>query len=413
MGISDRLKNIKSSPSIVEEMPFNDFITEALTKKISSIPVWYDYDYSKQFELILNFLDNKLNTEFEDLHLSEIEKKEIAEEFLKNNRGFGILDKVLADDYIEAVIVNSSGSVLILQNGKYVKSDLVLNSLQCKEIISRFKPEQPVTVVCQDDLQITLISPPVSDNMIIIKKIKVVTENLSDLTAQGDITLEIENYFKHLLKARKNILITGEDVDLLSEFAQVLINSVDYSSRVVLIEDNMPIRTAFDNVSVFSVSSLEQKEFASLLNTVRNLRPDNLVTSFYDVQKLAFYYLNTDELAKGLVTIVSTKGVSEVISKLTEISLKSSKCTEKQAKLKLSSIYDNIVHITKCDDKNYCLSSVMEVSSKKTSSLVTDEVIRYLDGVYVQDLGGVGAFDDDEASVNELHSDTFLERLRK
>ncbi len=413
MGISDRLKNIKSSPNIVEEMPFSDFITEALTKKISSIPVWYDYDYSKQFELILNFLDNKLNTEFEDLHLSESEKKEIAEEFLKNNRGFGILDKLLADEDIDAVIVNSSGSVLILQNGKYVKSDLVLSSLQSKEIISRFKPENPVSVICQDDLQITLISPPVSNNMIILKKIKAVTENLSDLTAQGDITFEIEDYFKNLLKSHKNILITGEDIDLLGEFAQVIINSVDYSSRVALIEDNMPIRTAFDNVSVFSVASLEQKEFVSLLNTVRNLKPDNLVTSFYDLQKLAFYYLNTDELAEGLVTIVPAKGINEVISKLTEISLKASKCTEKQAKLKLSSIYDNIVHITKCDDKNYCISSVMEVSSKKTSSLVTDEVIRYLDGVYVLDLGEAAVFDDDEASENELHSDTFLARLKR
>ncbi len=413
MGISDRLKNIKSSPNIVEEMPFSDFITEALTKKISSIPVWYDYDYSKQFELILNFLDNKLNTEFEDLHLSESEKKEIAEEFLKNNRGFGILDKLLADEDIDAVIVNSSGSVLILQNGKYVKSDLVLSSLQSKEIISRFKPENPVSVICQDDLQITLISPPVSNNMIILKKIKAVTENLSDLTAQGDITFEIEDYFKNLLKSHKNILITGEDIDLLGEFVQVIINSVDYSSRVALIEDNMPIRTAFDNVSVFSVASLEQKEFVSLLNTVRNLKPDNLVTSFYDLQKLAFYYLNTDELAEGLVTIVPAKGINEVISKLTEISLKASKCTEKQAKLKLSSIYDNIVHITKCDDKNYCISSVMEVSSKKTSSLVTDEVIRYLDGVYVLDLGEAAVFDDDEASENELHSDTFLARLKR
>lgn len=413
MGISDRLKNIKSSPNIVEEMPFSDFITEALTKKISSIPVWYDYDYSKQFELILNFLDNKLNTEFEDLHLSESEKKEIAEEFLKNNRGFGILDKLLADEDIDAVIVNSSGSVLILQNGKYVKSDLVLSSLQSKEIISRFKPENPVSVICQDDLQITLISPPVSNNMIILKKIKAVTENLSDLTAQGDITFEIEDYFKNLLKSHKNILITGEDIDLLGEFAQVIINSVDYSSRVALIEDNMPIRTAFDNVSVFSVASLDQKEFVSLLNTVRNLKPDNLVTSFYDLQKLAFYYLNTDELAEGLVTIVPAKGINEVISKLTEISLKASKCTEKQAKLKLSSIYDNIVHITKCDDKNYCISSVMEVSSKKTSSLVTDEVIRYLDGVYVLDLGEAAVFDDDEASENELHSDTFLARLKR
>ena len=157
MGISDRLKNTYNLPSIVEEMPFSDFITEALTKKISSIPVWYDYDYSKQFELILNFLDNKLNSEFEDLTLTDSEKRQIAEEFLKNNKGFGILDKLLADKSVEAVMVNSLGSVFINKGGQYIKTDLIMSSAQFAEIESRFKQTGALTRICQDNLVITIL----------------------------------------------------------------------------------------------------------------------------------------------------------------------------------------------------------------------------------------------------------------
>ena len=90
MALKDRLKNvnISTTPKIVEETSFTEFIADALSQKVAAIPVWYDYDYSKQFELILNFLDNKLNSEFEDLSLSELEKKAIAEAFLKNNNAF-------------------------------------------------------------------------------------------------------------------------------------------------------------------------------------------------------------------------------------------------------------------------------------------------------------------------------------
>ena len=171
MGISDRLKKFENTPDIVEETPFSEFITEALTRKISSIPVWYDYDYSKQFELILNFLDNKLNTEFEDLHLSESEKKEIAEEFLKNNKGFGVLDKLLSDNTVEAAAVYPSGAVYVRKDGSFIKTELILSRGQVRDILARFNSENPLAKSVEDNLVVTVIRPPVADNMIIIKKI--------------------------------------------------------------------------------------------------------------------------------------------------------------------------------------------------------------------------------------------------
>ena len=42
VGISDRLKRFEHKPDIVEETSFNDFVSEALSRKIASIPVWYE-----------------------------------------------------------------------------------------------------------------------------------------------------------------------------------------------------------------------------------------------------------------------------------------------------------------------------------------------------------------------------------
>lgn len=412
MGISDRLKRFEHKPDIVEETSFSDFITEALSRKIASIPVWYEYDYSKQFELILNFLDNKLNSEFEDLSLTDAEKREIAEEFLKNNKGFGILDKLLSDKDVDAVMVNSLGSVFVNKGGKYVKTDLVMSSAQFTEVESRFKGGGALTRVCQDNLVITFLKAPVADNMIFIKKIREVFDNLSDIVDDGIITEEVKIYLSGLLNDKKNIIITSSENDILNEFAQVLINSVKDSDRVAVIEDYMPFRALADNVSVFSVSSLKELEWKYILESVKELKYDYTVTALSDYEKFSSSYINAEEFSQGLITLVPAKNITEVSLKLNDVVQRSLKCTEKQAKLKLSSLYDVIIQLDKLENNKYCLSSVMEISSTKSSSLVMDEVVKYLDGLYVLDLPE--SFCDGEEVRNDgKSSKTFRSRLKK
>ena len=412
MGISDRLKRFEHKPDIVEETSFSDFITEALSRKIASIPVWYEYDYSKQFELILNFLDNKLNSEFEDLSLTDAEKREIAEEFLKNNKGFGILDKLLSDKDVDAVMVNSLGSVFVNKGGKYVKTDLVMSSVQFTEVESRFKGGGALTRVCQDNLVITFLKAPVADNMIFIKKIREVFDNLSDIVDDGIITEEVKIYLSGLLNDKKNIIITSSEKDILNEFAQVLINSVKDSDRVAVIEDYIPFRALADNVSVFSVSSLKELEWKYILESVKELKYDYTVTALSDYEKFSSNYINAEESSQGLITLVPAKNITEVSLKLNDVVQRSLKCTEKQAKLKLSSLYDVIIQLDKLENNKYCLSSVMEISSTKSSSLVMDEVVKYLDGLYVLDLPE--RFCDGEEVRNDgKSSKTFRSRLKK
>lgn len=205
MALKDRLKNvnISTTPKIVEETSFTEFIADALSQKVAAIPVWYDYDYSKQFELILNFLDNKLNSEFEDLSLSELEKKAIAEAFLKNNKGFGILDRILANDKVLSVTVNPLGSVYIETLNGYEKTDIVLTNKQFSDISKRFSQSSAVVKTRQDNLLVTIIKPPVADNVLIIKKINDVLDDLSDLTECGILTSELEAFIRYLINSKK------------------------------------------------------------------------------------------------------------------------------------------------------------------------------------------------------------------
>ena len=388
MALKDRLKNvnISTTPKIVEETSFTEFIADALSQKVAAIPVWYDYDYSKQFELILNFLDNKLNSEFEDLSLSELEKKAIAEAFLKNNKGFGILDRILANDKVLSVTVNPLGSVYIETLNGYEKTDIVLTNKQFSDISKRFSQAGAVVKARQDNLLVTIIKPPVADNVLIIKKINDVLDDLSDLTECGILTSELEAFIRYLINSKKNIILSGKDSDCINYFIQVLLNSISPLNRVSVIEDNYLYNTNLDNVSVFSADTLNNCEYESLLKTIFSISPDYIIAQIEDYNKFLSYYMHTDNLNNGLITQLRALSISDASNKLVNMATIAMKSTEKLAKLKLSQSYDYIIYVDRQHDNSYILSSIMEVTSSKTSSLVLNEVVKFVEGMYVLDL---------------------------
>lgn len=388
MALKDRLKNVNISakPRIVEETSFTEFIADALSQKVAAIPVWYDYDYSKQFELILNFLDNKLNSEFEDLSLSESEKKAIAEAFLKNNKGFGILDRILANDSVLSVTVNPLGSVYIETVKGYEKTDIVLTNKQFSDISKRFSQAGAVVKARQDNLLVTIIKPPVADNVLIIKKINDVLDDLSDLTECGILTLELEAFIRYLINSKKNIILSGKDSDCINYFIQVLLNSISPLNRVSVIEDNYLYNTNLDNISVFSADTLNNCEYESLLKTIFSISPDYIIAQIEDYNKFLSYYMHTDNLNNGLITQLRALSISDASNKLVNMATVAMKSTEKLAKLKLSQSYDYIIYVDRQHDNSYILSSIMEVTSSKTSSLVLNEVVKFVEGMYVLDL---------------------------
>lgn len=415
MGLSDRLRdnNISNTPKIVEEVAFSEFITDALYQKISTIPVWYDYDYSKQFELILNFLDSKLNNEFEDLKLTDSEKKSIAESFLKSDNGFGILDSLVAADDVVAVNVNSYGSVYVERKSGIEKTDVILSKKQFDDIALRLKCTSSVNRLRKGNFLITLLKPPVANNVLSIRKINDEYRTLNDFVSSGVLTLDLINFIKFLLSSKKNIIVAGKNPNLLGDFLQILINSIDESNRIVLLEDSGLYRTNLDNVSVFSTLAIKDFEYEYLLKLIAELNPDYTLSQLEDYDKLLRYYQTLDTNHKGLITQMKAVSASDLSNKLVNLGLSALKSTEKQAKLKASSIYDYIIFLEEDIEKTFVISSILEVSSTKTSALVLNEVVKFVEGLYVLDLPE--SFQDDyiEACADQTYNqNSFLARLK-
>ncbi len=397
MGLSDRLKKFDNvneyepASDRIEtfeedsDFDFGDFIMESLSKKAASVPVWFEYDYDKKLELVMSFLDNKLTSEFEGLVLSDEDKKTIAKEFLKTNYGFGILDRVLAKENVSAVTVNSSGVVYAKSHDGFKKTSYTITKEQLEALIKTFNAETPVAKSKRNDFRVTILRPPVCLDTLIIRKIKNISDNLDILTKKSIINPELEYFLKTVLSERKNLLISSVNDEDLCWFIQVLLNSVSDDARCAMLEDNGLFPDTSENVALFSAQQIEDFDYEYLISTVEDLDFDFSASQINDLKKFSSYYLKQENSKSGLLTGMHAQTPADAASKIITSTTASLKCTEKQAKTKLSSIYDYAIHIEKFED-TYRIASIMEITSTKSSSLVMNELVRFVDGEYFLDL---------------------------
>ncbi len=413
MGFSDRLKKFEVSENIenivqnsdcdevfLQEPPnLHDFLLDALSAKAASVPVWYEYSNEQKEELILNFLDNKICAEFEGFTISDEEKRQIAEAFLKSDFGFGALDRILAKAETSALSVTSSGQVYVQTEKGTKKSDLILDKIQFEDIISRFEADGPVSKFRLNDFQITILKPPVSEITLIIRKVKNIKYDLPALSAKNIIAPELCEFLKHLLSEKKNIIISSFEQKYVFEFLQILLNSIDENSHCCFIEDCETIANRYENVSVFSLRRCGESDCEEILSVIEDMNFDYTAALIKDYKKFAGYYMTNDNTKSGLLTGIRALNTSDAVSKLTSVAANALKSSEKLAKLKLSSTYDYLIHLDKYEDSGFRIASIMEITSTKSSSLVTNEVAKFVDGLYVLDLPEDFYLTEDSATV--------------
>lgn len=141
MTLQDRFKKFEQPQSTNSGIvPFEDFVIKSLFEKISTIPVWYDYSRDEQKQLIKNFLEKKINTEYKDINLTEQYKQKIIDDFLASMKGYGILDYYIAKKDVIAVIVKPSNEILLQKNNSIIEnSGSVLNKELKEAITKRFE----------------------------------------------------------------------------------------------------------------------------------------------------------------------------------------------------------------------------------------------------------------------------------
>ncbi len=109
-----------------------------LIEKVNSTPSWSTYSDNEQKDLIRQFIEGQLNTNFRSVPLNKTERDKLIKEIIQEAKGFGPLDPLLEDPTISDILVNGAKNIYVEKNGKLYKTSIVFkDNNHLKNIIER------------------------------------------------------------------------------------------------------------------------------------------------------------------------------------------------------------------------------------------------------------------------------------
>ena len=235
-------------------------------------------------DLILQSID--YNTK--DLNLSNAEKTYLYNLADNEINGYGPLTEIMKDNAVKTIMVNSPNDVYIETEAGYIKENNI-SFINDEHIVKTIKKLiEPLNIELNSSLlntklkdgsKLSAILPPLTINpVLMIKKYNHDIASLEDLIRLGTITPYMATYLDTAVKANLNILTVGFDETGKSIFIDALSNSVDNTSRVVVIDPNNNL-----NILKEHLITLSNEEKYNMINIASSLNANYILIS--DVTK--------------------------------------------------------------------------------------------------------------------------------
>ena len=204
-----------------EYVQLKERIHSLLIEKVNSTPTWINFTDEEQKELIKEFIDNQLETNFKTVPLNRVEKERLIREIVQETKGYGPLDPLLKDPNISDILVNGAKSIYVEKNGKLVKTPVTFkDNNHLKNIIERIvskvgrridEKSPMVDARLPDGSRVNAIIPPLAIDgpSLSIRKFKGDAGSLKSLLKWGSITVEMAEFLATIVKSRANIVISG------------------------------------------------------------------------------------------------------------------------------------------------------------------------------------------------------------
>lgn len=392
MSVSERLKKFdiyineeqETQPDTPELAALCSELNKALSKKIAAIPIWFNYTQEEQKELILNFLNTKLNEQFSEIKLTASEKERISREFFESIYGFGSLDFLIAQKEISKIFVNSPTDIYTEVLGCIEKADVTIDRRQFESLINNLTElsgkNSSVITFRFNNLLVTILKEPVCSEKLILKKVADTNFDFSFFERRDILTEDISKFLRTLLNSKKRILISSPVQCGKTAFLNSFINEIPNPARIMLFEEGALINTKNNSITRFDVEGLSEKERRDLITAALYYKPEFI---FSDINNIGFNIEITDLAVEnfGFVSTVRANSITEAVSFYTSVLVSRLKCTEKLAKIQLAKDIDYIIQLQK-NDEYFNISSIVEVNANKAGTPVLNEVLTFKSGEY-------------------------------
>lgn len=273
----------------------------------------------------------------ENIVLPRVERQRLFEQIAAEILGYGLLEPLLNDPSVTAVMVNGPKNVRVEREGRIERVDARFESDEhVMQIIDRIvaplgrridERSPMVSVRLPDGSRASAVVPPISLSgpLLTIRKFARIPLTLENLIAYGSITPEAVEFLQACIHSRLNILISGNTSSGKTTLLNILSGLIPPAERVVTVENVAELQIRLEHVLALEARppNLEGRGEVSIQDLVVNcshLRPDRIIMGrlypgMYEPMVLA------TNLCSGFLSTIPAESPRQAISQLEQLAL--------------------------------------------------------------------------------------------
>lgn len=322
--------------------------------------------------------------------------KNIVKDLFNEYRGLGILDKLLEDENINEIMINSFDNIFLEKNGQLIKSEYVFsNSDQYMRIIQKIVSDSGrevnisnpiVDTILYDGSRANIVLNPISkDNpCVTIRKFSKENLTMKDLVNFGTIHEEASLFIKNLIKSKYNILIGGGTSSGKTTFLNAVSEFIPENERIVTIEDSRELKL----IGKKNWISLESRQannsnkgeitIKALIKNSLRMRPDRIIVGEVrsDETLDMLQAMNTGH--EGSLSTAHANNSKDMISRLETMVLRSSDLIPLEAvKRMINSSIEIIIQLNRINLSKRRVVEISEVLQGEKGETLINLIFKY------------------------------------
>ena len=327
--------------------------------------------------------------------LNLLERTQLVSDVLDELLGLGPIEPLLKDPTITDILINGHKNVFVERYGvlertaaRFKDDRHLLRIIQ--KIVSavgrRVDESSPlVDARLADGSRINAIIPPlaVDGPCLSIRKFAKVPINLSRLVEIGSVPDEVGEVLKAVVRARRNILISGGTGSGKTTLLNAMSAFIDGKERIVTIEDSAELQLQQEHVARLETrppnieghGEVAQRE---LVKNALRMRPDRIIVGEVRAGE-AFDMLQAMNTGHdGSMTTVHANTARDALARVEQmIGMSGIDIAPRAARAQIASAINVIVQVGRLSDGRRKLMSLSEITGMEGEVITMQEIFRF------------------------------------
>ena len=410
MSLKDRL-NSSAKKSVINtddiqtgvfmnELPLSEEFSDLKEKlhallidKVNTTPNWSQYSDVEQKNLIRQFIEYQISTNFRSTPLNKIERDRIIRELIHEAKGFGPLDPLLSDPSVSDILVNGAKNVYVEKNGKLYKTSVTFkDNYHLKNIIERIvskvgrridEKSPMVDARLPDGSRVNAIIPPlaVDGPSLSIRRFRADSGTMESLLKWGSISTEMAQVLEAAVAARLNIIISGGTGAGKTTLLNSLSAKIPNGERIITIEDSAELCLQQEHIVRLetrppNIEGEGQVTARDLVINSLRMRPDRIIIGECRGAETLDMLQAMNTGHDGSLTTLHANSPRDALSRLeTMVMFSGIDLPERNIKSQIASAINIVIQASRLSDGSRKVTKVSEIVGMEGDVITMQDIV--------------------------------------